>query len=396
MHVSRGSLNPPHDHGAVAVIDGKTAKITPIRTANVPPPMSLFDIDVDANIIDVAFSHDNSHTAVLHHAGIDMFAWQTKGSRSLPPKLVASSKFAASFSDMVGDASLQISLSTTSSIHVLHYRQSLMLSTLELSAPDDGFSVVTCVEVPTGSIFVSAESSLYASLQDPSGRLRRISSSSGEEHAVRFPLHMPWFEVRLHDGEPLAVGLSRSGHLYANERQLVKNCTSFAVTPDHIVFTTTNHLIKFIHLDHAEGKLASSLRRGRSVLTCGHTVLDVPPDDPEKDERCRSVERGSKIVTAIPTNMSIVLQMPRGNLETIYPRTMVLAGIRKLIDDLQYGQAFACCRTQRVDMNILYDYKPGQFLEHVGTFLDQLQNATYIDLFLSSLRQGISSPHDHL
>ena len=88
----------------------------------------------------------------------------------------------------------------------------------------------------------------------------------------------------------------------------------------------------------------------------------------------------------MPTNMNLVLQMPRGNLETIYPRAMVVAGIRKLIDEKDYGKAFTFCRTQRVDMNILYDHRPEQFLRSVGLFLDQIRNVADIDLFLSSLR----------
>ena len=114
--------------------------------------------------------------------------------------------------------------------------------------------------------------------------------------------------------------------------------------------------------------------------------LDVPADDPEKDERCRSIERGARLVTAIPTKMSIVLQMPRGNLETIYPRAMVLAGIRKLVEQKDYKSAFLTCRTQRVDMNILYDHRPEQFLENVGLFLEQVKDPANIDLFLSTLK----------
>lgn len=115
--------------------------------------------------------------------------------------------------------------------------------------------------------------------------------------------------------------------------------------------------------------------------------MEVPADDPEVDERCRSIERGAKLVTAMPTNMSVVLQMPRGNLETIFPRAMVVAGIRQLIDQKRYDKAFATCRTQRVDMNILYDHRPNMFLDNVSLFLERLQDATYIDLFLSSLRE---------
>jgi elongator complex protein 1 len=84
--------------------------------------------------------------------------------------------------------------------------------------------------------------------------------------------------------------------------------------------------------------------------------------------------------------MSLVLQMPRGNLETIYPRAMVVAGIRKLVDEKNYGRAFTYCRSQRVDMNILYDHRPEQFIANVGLFLEQVKDVSYIDLFLSSLR----------
>lgn len=79
--------------------------------------------------------------------------------------------------------------------------------------------------------------------------------------------------------------------------------------------------------------------------------------------------------------------MPRGNLETIFPRAMVLAGVRALIDEKDYCKAFAHCRTQRVDMNILYDHNPDQLLSNIGLFLDQLQDVGNVDLFLASLRE---------
>jgi elongator complex protein 1 len=88
----------------------------------------------------------------------------------------------------------------------------------------------------------------------------------------------------------------------------------------------------------------------------------------------------------MPTSASVVLQMPRGNLETIYPRAMVIAGIRKLIEEKNYKKAFTNCRTHRVDMNILYDHAPEQFLSNVPLFIDQVKKITYIDLFLSSLK----------
>ena len=50
------------------------------------------------------------------------------------------------------------------------------------------------------------------------------------------------------------VTLSRTGGLYANKRLLAKNCTSFMLTPAHIVYTTSQHLLKFVHIARPEGK----------------------------------------------------------------------------------------------------------------------------------------------
>jgi elongator complex protein 1 len=78
--------------------------------------------------------------------------------------------------------------------------------------------------------------------------------------------------------------------------------------------------------------------------------------------------------------------MPRGNLETIYPRALVLAGIRRSIEVKRYKKAFLACRNQRVDMNIIHDHAPQQFMQDVTVFVDQIKKVEHIDLFLSQLR----------
>ena len=125
----------------------------------------------------------------------------------------------------------------------------------------------------------------------------------------------------------------------------------------------------------------------RFCLTVLVIDLEIPPDIPESDERCRSIERGAKLVTVMPSIFALVLQMPRGNLETIYPRALVLAGIRDNINKKNYKKAFLACRNQRVDMNILHDHAIPQFLSNVGIFIDQVKKVEHIDLFLSQLKE---------
>lgn len=52
------------------------------------------------------------------------------------------------------------------------------------------------------------------------------------------------------------------------------------------------------------------------------------------DESIRRVERGSQIVVAVADDTKVVLQMPRGNLEAIHPRALVLTAVRKHLDRL--------------------------------------------------------------
>lgn len=91
-------------------------------------------------------------------------------------------------------------------------------------------------------------------------------------------------------------------------------------------------------------------------------------------------------MTVVPSTFAVTLQMPRGNLETIYPRALVLAGIRSFIDKKDYRSAFLACRSQMVDMNILHDYAPDQFMQNIQLFVDQVKKVDFIDDFLSRLQ----------
>jgi len=50
------------------------------------------------------------------------------------------------------------------------------------------------------------------------------------------------------------------------------------------------------------------------------------------DETVRRIERGSQIVACVTDRTQVILQMPRGNLEAIHPRALVLATVRKYLD----------------------------------------------------------------
>ena len=73
----------------------------------------------------------------------------------------------------------------------------------------------------------------------------------------------------------ILFSLAENGSLFANERRLARNCTSFLVTPAHLIFTTSQHLLKFVHLTRdSEGEfpLAQYLR------LCSNNIFNRPRD----------------------------------------------------------------------------------------------------------------------
>lgn len=262
FNVARGSLLPPHDFGAVAVIDGKTLRLTPFRTANVPPPMSMYEIEAIDTIVDVAFARDNSTMAVLHNGGVDLYKWQTRNGRSLKPQLLAQHTPQSDVS--FAEGTLQVGFASHHEPQVLRIDQGLKLSRFIFDAQSKSLSKAGDITVSEDILLTQANSTTNP--EEPeitqdflvaarSGRLLRLDSSSSFKPVYAdFPAQLPWVEVVDIEGQVVAFGLSRGGHLYANNRQLVKNCTSFLVTSDHLIFTTSNHFLKFVHLSHPEGQ----------------------------------------------------------------------------------------------------------------------------------------------
>lgn len=301
FEVCASPILPPLDYGVVAVIDGKILKITPLRQANIPPPMCLYEVTMAGNANDVLVT--------------------------------------------LKDTQDEAPTEPVFRIRVLHLKR---ISTYILD--------IKTMQPP-----------LKIEIAEDSGRENTVPNGQAISDK-EWPLS---FESRSLGVDCDLFRLTENGHILANGRVLAKGCTSYLVTPSHLIFTTSQHLLKFVH------------------IVAETEALEVPPDMPESDERCRSIERGARLVTAMPSIFAVVLQMPRGNIETIYPRALVLAGIRQSIDERKYKKAFLACRNQRVDMNIIHDHQPEQFTANIGLFIDQIKKVEHIDLFLSSLRYSL-------
>ncbi|KAK5053946.1 hypothetical protein LTR84_001908 [Exophiala bonariae] len=399
--ISKGSTKPPHDHGIVAVIDGKTLKLTPSRQAAVPPPMAFCEVTFDHNLVDCAVTQTGEWLAVLTTRTLEVCEWVMRtldsSAPGTKPKRFTSTIHRTSLqlpaSDSPADTSLRYTQVVTrgKDIYILAPQQGTTdaivrkamwhgnvsrLSILGISLADQEATVPQAannllVDTAHEVVYITdPTTSTTYSLDDPMAQ--HLTLPGAQANSAIFKLsenpnhHAPGF---LNGDGPQyhKVSLTAQGSLYADKILLTRDCISYILTDAHLILTTAQHLLKFVHLTEP-------------------TQMRVPSDTPEVDERCRSIERGAKIVTVIPSTYAVTLQMPRGNLETIYPRVLVVSGIRHHISQGDYLAAFLACQTHQVDLNILHDYDPEKFLSQIATFIDQMKKPSRVDEFLSKLK----------
>ncbi|CAG8446071.1 15447_t:CDS:10 [Acaulospora morrowiae] len=350
---------------AVAVVDGSSVCLTPFRTMNVPPPMFAFSLRLDSPVSHVSFSPNNGGNdfAVLQaNQDIAFFDWRGAMEKpAKPPTLMGSINM--KFLDSKNEESIR-------QIAWIDKGTLLFLQFNSVNGSDDVCQIDVNLEKGCdqkiddsrrlSNVFMVKRlhwdhTHKMMHLVSGDGMVLEVelkSESSGGSHLaitdsqlVRFPEPCTWVgstkigaEERV---EKIVLGLSESNKLYACNKLISSDCTSFFIHNDFLIFTTMSHMLKFL------------------TLRVSLSDLKVPVNT--HDETVREVERGSKIVCAIYYDASVILQMPRGNLETISPRALLLESVRESLDRLDYKSAYITCRKH-------------------------LEKVDYLNLFLSSLR----------
>ncbi len=80
--------------------------------------------------------------------------------------------------------------------------------------------------------------------------------------------------------------------------------------------------------------------------------------------------------------------MPRGNLEGIYPRMIMLKKSFELIQNIKYGEAFRLLRQHKIDINLIHDLDPDKFFENVDVLVRELKSVDYLNLFINSINES--------
>jgi len=380
--VIASSRKPPNDSGLTAVADGSFLLITPFRHANVPPPMSAhqFNLSNETNQIHAVpiaahFDHTSDLLAVLLQEEVAILNCASGSPISNYP-IIKHAYF--KHSDETSDARpMQICITRTVEdvgIAVLSSAGSeldsdqIQLYTLDGKAGTLLNTQVIECPFPIGRLF-TRDDGFYA-ISRTGGSLLSIGLDNTihilDEVLPESCSRISVIQQASEHKSLIVVGLTSSGRLYAGHKLIDNQCTSFIQCGTFLIFSTATHSAQFVHIDDLKDATT--------------TEYDVSKAE------ARRLERGSKIVTAIASTMSLVLQMPRGNLETISPRPLVLQLVLSDLDERRFKRAFINCRKHRIDLNIFYDHDPQRFRTGLSAFIDQIDDTDHLNLFISSLR----------
>ena len=174
----------------------------------------------------------------------------------------------------------------------------------------------------------------------------------------------------------LVFGLSLRSRLYFNDVMLVDSASSFILSLEHefLCYVTTGSRCQARFLPLKEMKDFDSL---------------MGPDQNNMLEgyEPRNVERGSRLIAVLPQQPQMILQMPRGNLEGVYPRALVLRFVMSRIAEGSYSDAFGMMRKHKVDLNLIVDLDPTYFVESgISSFVKQVDSMNHLNLFISNLQ----------
>lgn len=370
------------------VIDGNKLLLTPLHQALVPPPFALHQVEFPAAINSVVFDSQTEVLMVLLANG-DLVV--TENYLSSAEKTVVQQQVSEEQGmitslqwmrlTQTGDAkslSLISKLGWNDALVVASVKslsgssQSIMLS---MEYPPALEGVRRATEIVSQHVQSHAESSAPSvAIQTHNGTVYTLSPSDSEqEESVVMELsdRYPAFghllviatgpEVTECD-DHLVLGLQTTSKLYVNDKLIIPACSTFTYCPTAAVllFTTLG----------SQAQLRMVPLEGLK-----HQKLDV--------YESRTVERGAKLVAVVGDRANVVVQMPRGNLECMAPRLLVLALAIKQIEQLQYVAALEMCRKHRLDLNLLVDFSSQSFLSHFPEHL--------VRKFLSTKPEQITS-----
>jgi len=401
-----------------AVIDGRNLNFTPLSKAVVPPPMYAASLQLDFPINHVVhfpfyntdFPESNtkiSAFAVLSNGDMVVLGHDENDTGSqkkaslfgnyTPPSILTHTTSTTLVEDysslrqytiLSGDSELNTLSIIAISCSTIQYEKMIEIQ-INLSTFEATIRNSISLEGHVLRTINWADSTPGAVIELTNGTLLSYDSNDGLVPLSCEPLMepCPWISAfkmsttMEPNSTELIFGLSKRSRLYCNDI-LISNATSSFVTnfyPHQVVSYTT--LGSIAQLRTIPLKALSAYDPLAGLDNDINTMIQG------EGYEARTVERGSVLVSVSNRDPSAILQLPRGNLEGIYPRSLVIPYVMSFISKREYSKAVEMMRKQKVDMNLIIDLNPNLMIsEDAEKFVLEVEREDYLNLFIANLR----------
>ncbi|CAB4001430.1 Elongator complex 1 [Paramuricea clavata] len=379
-----------NNDASVVMVDGAHLLLTPMSSVIIPPPMSAHTLQTECSINQVAFHPTCQHLALLLSDGKLVIVTKTLQKNESTENRNSSEFFQARVDFEMnnklwsGPGSLyQLTWwkhDTLLALGKLNEEGENVICEISLSENDGEYKAKyqnvlpvenilrLSVNIDTGSVAVECDDGSILKYTSDCGHAELKPWVDSTGNTIVLPQPCIYIQTVQIGDEEVVIGLTEHSRLYVNDKEIANNCSSFFVHDEYLLLTTTSHVLRCLSI-LPDGKGLSSLLAGKTL-----------------EENVRNIERGSKIITAVTQDTKMILQMPRGNLEAIHPRVLILSYLKKCFDNVRYKDAFTCMRRHRINLNLLYDHNCKHFLENVATFIQQVESVSFVNMFLSELK----------
>ena len=327
-----------------SVIDGKRLLCTPFGDVLIPPPMSFYELNFDRPILYRFMSGQNLFVVTQDTLHVfecssneledgtinNHFSYgKTEVKYGKFPKLLGKYPLGGLFtspnflpfhwfalcSDMIGCVVPTNDDSESQTVVILQivFSESTIITSNKLKLPVKHYSLAFAPNV-------SSNSEVYLSMDN--GQVSKVSNGELQDLSLLFPKQCnKIYPVTVSD-KLFVFGHALNRYLYLNESLISEEVTSFDVqNSTYLLFTTQSHRLFIVRVDQL-----NQPENGGPIKT--------------DDWYSRKLERGAKIVGVVQSGTAVVLQMPRGNLECIHPKPLLIGLVEQHLDRKEFALAF--------------------------------------------------------
>uniref|UniRef100_A0A6G1SMY3 Elongator complex protein 1 n=1 Tax=Aceria tosichella TaxID=561515 RepID=A0A6G1SMY3_9ACAR len=340
----------------VVVVDSNKLLVTPFKICNIPPPMSAVKIELKALVTRLILNSRSLHKSFVLTSDNRLYFNAVKtndATEDFKISLCIDNEKVRGFTDDLDKSTFiclddghtyqnMTPINDNSIVATRQIKTGCEIILLEVSESKIEKRVITSIEdrqivsvvrdscqTATNDLILLLEDSSCVQVNLATGHLttRFQIKTTNERLFVR--------ETQFVERHNVVITLTLDSTLRVNEHAIVSNCcTSFKISENFLIYTNTENMINFIPLER----------------------LTTDKLHDELGAWVQPIENGGTLVLVCEDESKVILQMPRGNLEILHPRIMVLLRLTNYIDDCDYVSAMKLARRYRVDLNFICDY----------------------------------------